>query len=75
MAADCASPFENPVFVVTLSAPDLAGVMAHEVMQPDLQLHTRRGIAAQPAQHMACDYATHPLLECGRIDSTVGTRH
>jgi hypothetical protein len=43
MEADGASPFYNPVFVLTLSAPDLAGVMAHEVMHPALQLHTRRG--------------------------------
>ena len=62
MAVDGASSFYNPVFVVRLSAPDLAGSCT-----PLLSSTHAGGIAAQPAQHMGRDYATNPLLECGRI--------
>lgn len=75
MEADGVSPFYHPVFVVTLSTPDLAKLMAQEVTHPALQFHTRRGIADQRAQQMRCDNATDLLLECGRIDLTAGARH
>lgn len=43
MATDGVSLFYNPEFVETLNAAELAGVLAHEVMHPALQHHTRRG--------------------------------
>jgi integrase len=43
MATDGVSLFYNPEFVGTLNAAELAGVLAHEVMHPALQHHTRRG--------------------------------
>jgi predicted metal-dependent peptidase len=48
MATDGVSLFYNPEFVDTLNAAELAGVLAHEVMHPALQHHTRRGIGTTP---------------------------
>jgi predicted metal-dependent peptidase len=53
MATDGVSLFYNPAFVETLNAAELAGVLAHEVMHPALQHHTRHGDR---------DYAINPLL-------------
>jgi len=66
MATDGVSLFYNPEFVDTLNAAELAGVLAHEVMHPALQHHTRRGDRDQVRWNMACDYAINPiLLEAG----------
>ncbi len=62
MATDGVSLFYNPAFVETLNAAELAGVLAHEVMHPALQHHTRRGKRDQERWNMACDYAINPLL-------------
>jgi predicted metal-dependent peptidase len=62
MATDGVSLFFNPDFVDTLSAAELAGVLAHEVMHPALQHHTRRGDRSPKRWNMACDYAVNPLL-------------
>ncbi len=62
MATDGVSLFLNPEFVDTLNAAELAGVLAHEVMHPALQHHTRRGDRDQPRWNMACDYAINPIL-------------
>ena len=62
MATDGVSLFYNPVFVETLNAAELAGVLAHEVMHPALQHHTRRGDRDRKRWNMACDYAINPLL-------------
>jgi len=62
MATDGVSLFYNPAFVETLNAAELAGVLAHEVMHPALQHHTRRGDRDQKCWNMACDYAINPLL-------------
>jgi predicted metal-dependent peptidase len=62
MATDGVSLFYNPAFVETLSAPELAGVLAHEVMHPALQHHTRRADRGPTRWNMACDYAINPLL-------------
>jgi len=43
MATDGASLFYSPEFVEKLNSAELAGVLAHEVMHPALQHHTRRG--------------------------------
>ena len=62
MATDGVSLFFNPDFVDTLSAAELAGVLAHEVMHPALQHHTRRGDRNPKRWNMACDYAINPML-------------
>jgi predicted metal-dependent peptidase len=62
MATDGVSLFYNPAFVDTLNAAELAGVLAHEVMHPALQHHTRRGDRDRKRWNMAGDYAINPLL-------------
>ena len=62
MATDGVSLFYNPAFVETLNAAELAGVLAHEVMHPALQHHTRRGDRDQKRWNMACDYAINLIL-------------
>jgi len=62
MATDGVSLFYNPSFVETLNAAELAGVLAHEVMHPALQHHTRRGDRSPVRWNMACDYAINPIL-------------
>ena len=62
MATDGVSLYYNPSYVETLSAAELAGVLAHEVMHPALQHHTRRGGRNPRRWNMACDYAINPLL-------------
>jgi predicted metal-dependent peptidase len=62
MATDGVSLFFNPDFVDTLSAAELARVLAHEVADPALQHHTRRGDRSPKRWNMACDYAINPLL-------------
>jgi predicted metal-dependent peptidase len=62
MATDGISLFYNQVFVETLNAAELAGVLAHEVMHPALQHHTRRGNRDRKRWNMACDYAINALL-------------
>ena len=62
MATDGVSLFYNPEFVETLNAAELAGVLAHEVMHPALQHHTRRGDRDRGRWNMACDYAINPML-------------
>jgi len=52
----------NPAFVDTLNAATLAGVLAHEVMHPALQHHTRRSKRDPVRWNEACDYAINPLL-------------
>jgi predicted metal-dependent peptidase len=67
MATDGISLFYNPEFVETLNAPELIGVLAHEVMHPALQHHTRRGDRNQVRWNMACDYAINPMLLDARL--------
>ncbi|HZD47702.1 MAG TPA: VWA-like domain-containing protein, partial [Silvibacterium sp.] len=62
MATDGVSLFFNPDFVDALNAAELAGVLAHEVMHPALQHHTRRGDRDAKRWNMACDYAIYPML-------------
>jgi len=62
MATDGVSLFYNSAFVETLNPAELAGVLAHEVMHPALQHHTRRGDRDRKRWNMACDYAINPLL-------------
>ena len=62
MATDGVSLFYNPAFVEKLNAAELAGVLAHEVMHPALQHHTRRADRERARWNMACDYAINPML-------------
>jgi predicted metal-dependent peptidase len=62
MATDGVSLLYNPEFVDTLNAAELAGVLAHEVLHPALQHHTRRGDRDQARWNIACDYAINPIL-------------
>jgi len=62
MATDDVSLYFNPQFVETLSAAEIAGTLAHEVMHPALQHHTRRGGHNPRRWNMACDYAINPML-------------
>jgi len=62
MATDGVSLYYNSDFVETLTAAELQGTLAHEVMHPALQHHTRRGNRDQKRWNMACDYAINPLL-------------
>jgi predicted metal-dependent peptidase len=62
MATDGVSLFYNREFVATLSAAELTGVLAHEVLHPGLQHHVRRGNRAATRWNMACDYAINPLV-------------
>jgi predicted metal-dependent peptidase len=54
--------YYNPAFVDSLNAATLAGVLAHEVMHPALQHHTRRARRDPKRWNEACDYAINPLL-------------
>jgi predicted metal-dependent peptidase len=62
MATDGISLFYNPDFVDSLNAAELIGTLAHEVLHPALQHHTRRGGRNRSRWNMACDYAINPLL-------------
>jgi predicted metal-dependent peptidase len=62
MATDGVSLYFNPEFVEGLSSAELIGTLAHEVMHPALQHHTRRGGRNPRRWNMACDYAINPML-------------
>jgi len=62
MATDGVSLYFNPEFVEGLSSAELIGTLAHEVMHPALQHHTRRGGRNHRRWNMACDYAINPML-------------
>jgi predicted metal-dependent peptidase len=62
MATDGVSLYFNPEFVEKLSSSELIGTLAHEVMHPALQHHTRRAGRSRKRWNMACDYAINPML-------------
>jgi predicted metal-dependent peptidase len=62
MATDGKSLFYNPAFVDELPPDQLVGVLAHEVMHPALQHHTRRGNRDRERWNEAADYAINPLV-------------
>jgi predicted metal-dependent peptidase len=58
--------FYDPAFVQAASDAELIGLLAHEVMHPALQHHTRRGARDPRLWNDAADYAINPiLLEAG----------
>jgi predicted metal-dependent peptidase len=62
MATDGVSLYFNPEFVEKLNSAELIGTLAHEVMHPALQHHTRRSGRNPKRWNMACDYAINPML-------------
>lgn len=62
MATDGVSLYYNPTSIAQLSTAELVGVLAHEVLHPALQHHTRRGNRDPKIWNRACDYAINPLL-------------
>ncbi|HEY4047126.1 MAG TPA: hypothetical protein VGM27_09700, partial [Acidobacteriaceae bacterium] len=62
MATDGVSLYFNPEFVEKLGSAELIGTLAHEVMHPALQHHTRRADRSPKRWNMACDYAINAML-------------
>lgn len=62
MATDGVSLQYNTAGIAELSTAELVGVLAHEVLHPALQHHTRRGDRDLRLWNVACDYAINPLL-------------
>jgi predicted metal-dependent peptidase len=62
MATDGRSIFYDNGFVKTCSDLELVGLLAHEVMHPAMQHHTRRGDRDPGLWNDAADYAINPIL-------------
>src|SRR5580658_1298288 len=62
MATDGRSIFYHQDFVTGCSDQELIGLMAHEVMHPAMQHHTRRGDRDPGLWNEAGDYAINPIL-------------
>ncbi len=62
MATDGVHLFYNAAFVESLTPAELNGVLAHEVMHPALQHHTRRGNRSPKRWNRACDLAINPII-------------
>ena len=72
MATDGVSLFYNPEFVAKLTPPELLGCLAHEVMHPALQHHTRRGTRSPKRWNVACDFAINPLIRDANLALPAG---
>ena len=72
MATDGVSLFYNPEFVAKLTPPELLGCLAHEVMHPALQHHTRRGTRSLKRWNVACDFAINPLIRDANLELPAG---
>jgi predicted metal-dependent peptidase len=62
MATDGRSIFYDQAFVKGCSDLELIGLLAHEVMHPAMQHHTRRGDRDLALWNDAADYAINPIL-------------
>lgn len=62
MATDGRSIFYHKDFVTGCSDQELVGLLAHEVMHPAMQHHTRRGDRDPGLWNEAGDYAINPIL-------------
>ena len=62
MATDGVNLFFNPEFVAGLTAPELLGCVAHEVLHPALQHHTRRGTRSPKRWNSAADFVINPIV-------------
>src|SRR6266540_2235670 len=72
MATDGVSLFYNPEFVAKLTPPELLGCLAHEVMHPALQHHTRRRNRSAKRWNVACDFAINPLIRDANLALPAG---
>ena len=75
MATDGISLFYNPESVAKLHHAELVFTLAHEVLHPALQHHTRRGERDRKVWNMACDYAINPLLLDAGLYPPAGVLH
>jgi predicted metal-dependent peptidase len=62
MATDGRSVFYQKNYVEGCSDQELVGLLAHEVMHPAMQHHTRRGDRDPGLWNEAADYAINPIL-------------
>ena len=62
MATNGRDVYFNPSFVDGLGMDELVGVLAHEVMHPACNHHTRRGSRYAERWNIAADYAINPVL-------------
>ena len=62
MGTDGQSIFYDKAFVKGCSDSELIGLLAHEVMHPAMQHHTRRGDRDPALWNDAADYAINPIL-------------
>jgi predicted metal-dependent peptidase len=62
MATDGRSIFYDKEFVKGCSDAELIGLLAHEVMHPAMQHHTRRGDRDPSLWNEAADHAINPIL-------------
>jgi len=62
LATDGRSIFYDQAFVKGCSDLELIGLLAHEVMHPAMQHHTRRGDRDPSLWNDAADYAINPIL-------------
>ena len=62
MATNGRDVYFNPSFVDGLTMDELVGVLAHEVMHPACNHHTRRGGRDAERWNIAADYAINPVL-------------
>ena len=62
MATDGRSVFYQKGYVEGCSNQELVGLLAHEVMHPAMQHHTRRGDRDPRLWNEAADYAINPIL-------------
>jgi predicted metal-dependent peptidase len=63
MATDGVNLFYNPAGVANRKHSDLVFVLAHEVMHPALQHHTRRGNRDPKLWNISCDHAINLVLK------------
>jgi predicted metal-dependent peptidase len=61
-ATDGRSLFYSAAYVATLTDEELVGLVAHEVMHPALQHHTRRAHRDPKKWNEAADHAINPIL-------------
>jgi predicted metal-dependent peptidase len=66
MATDGRAIYANPEYVNSIDDEELLGMLAHLVMHPAMQHHTRRGHREDKKWQKACDLAINqPLVDAG----------
>jgi predicted metal-dependent peptidase len=62
MATDGINIYYNKTYAENLTDDELVGILAHEVMHPAMNHHTRREERDMERWNQACDYAINPIL-------------